>query len=127
MPFSWFTGRKNVQKDLQILNEQIKKLENTIEGLMKTNKTQHIHIEQLTIDNPKLESLIFRMDSLDVEEVSGSLNLGNNFGVKVDRKTDSKETTNTFRDTKENIKVKEDANTVKKTDSGYRMYMNEKK
>lgn len=38
---------------------------------------EHVHIHQ-----PVLEKLEFRMDGLDIENLSGSLNLGNNFGAK---------------------------------------------
>ncbi|MCH5584642.1 hypothetical protein MK805_06620 [Shimazuella sp. AN120528] len=82
MLFSWWRGKKDVQEDLKKLTEQLKRLESTLEISLKNNQTPPIHIEHLTIDNPKLENLVFRMDSLDVEEISGSLNLGNNFGVK---------------------------------------------
>lgn len=122
MLFSWFTSKKDVQKDLRILQEQIKRLENTLaEG-----RNQHIHIEHLTVENPKLESLNFRLDSLDVDELSGSLNLGNNFGVKVNRQYEAKQSKKTTPTTSD-AKGSEEAKPLKKTDSGYRFYLNREK
>lgn len=40
----------------------------------------YITIEHLQMEQPILEQLAFRLDSLDIKELSGSLNLGNNFG-----------------------------------------------
>ncbi len=39
----------------------------------------HFHIEQVDIHSPKLDELKFQLDALDIEELSGSLNIGNNF------------------------------------------------
>lgn len=41
-----------------------------------------IQIENVHIHQPVLEKLEFRLDALDIEQLSGSLNLGNNFGAK---------------------------------------------
>jgi len=41
-----------------------------------------IQIENVHIHQPVLEKLEFRLDALDIEQLSGSLNLGNNFGTK---------------------------------------------
>jgi hypothetical protein len=62
------------------LHTRLEKLEQAMEQL-----PQHvdIRIENLTMQNPVLENLTFRLDKLDIKELSGALNLGNNFGVKV--------------------------------------------
>lgn len=39
-----------------------------------------VTVESLHVDQATLENLTFRLDSLDIQELSGSLNLGNNFG-----------------------------------------------
>jgi hypothetical protein len=41
-----------------------------------------IQIETVHIHQPVLENLEFRLDALDIDQLSGSLNLGNNFGTK---------------------------------------------
>lgn len=48
-------------------------------------KSIQVTVESLHVDKATLESLVFRMDSLDIHELSGSLNLGNNFGQTPDR------------------------------------------
>jgi hypothetical protein len=50
-----------------------------------------IHIENLNVHDPVLENLTFRLDKLDIKELSGALNMGNNFGVEVKEKPKSKE------------------------------------
>lgn len=45
-----------------------------------TNTNYYITIEHLQMERPVLEQLAFQLDSLDIKELSGSLNLGNNFG-----------------------------------------------
>ncbi|MBU9712327.1 hypothetical protein [Evansella tamaricis] len=46
----------------------------------------HITVENIDIKDPVLESLTFQLDSVDVKELSGALNLGNNFGTSVNQK-----------------------------------------
>jgi hypothetical protein len=41
-----------------------------------------ITIENVHIHQPVLEKMEYRLDALDIEHLSGSLNLGNNFGAK---------------------------------------------
>lgn len=41
-----------------------------------------VQIENVHIHQPVLEKLEFRLDALDIEQLSGSLNLGNNFGAR---------------------------------------------
>lgn len=124
MLFAWWKGRKNIQEDLKTLTNQIQKLEHTVEIHLKNNETPPIHIEHLTIENPKLESLVFRMDSLDVEEISGSLNLGNNFGVKVNKHHDANK--KKAKRKKSPSPSKTETKTFTKTDSGFRLHMNSK-
>ncbi|RKP54367.1 hypothetical protein D7Z26_13500 [Cohnella endophytica] len=46
------------------------------------SKSPHISIQNVHIHHPVLKSLEFRLDGLDIENLSGSLNLGNNIGAK---------------------------------------------
>jgi hypothetical protein len=62
------------------LERRILQLEKEIAAL--ASKPAHVHIETLHVHQPVLDSLTFRLDSLDIGELSGSLNLGNNFGAK---------------------------------------------
>ncbi|WP_171051879.1 hypothetical protein [Alteribacter natronophilus] len=54
----------------------------------------HIEIHKLVLEDFRLEDLTFRLDSLDIKDLSGTLNLGNNFGggvQKVRREKQGKE------------------------------------
>lgn len=62
------------------LDERFSRLEKAMDGL-KAGAAQ-VTIENVHIHQPVLEKLEFRLDGLDIEHLSGSLNLGNNFGTK---------------------------------------------
>lgn len=65
--------------DSLLLREILKKLnclEDEVEKL-KSKPEYHISIEKLDVQ--QLENLIFRLDALDIKELSGTLNIGNNF------------------------------------------------
>lgn len=61
------------QRDTQRERESEKQSDNA-------KPSYYITIEHLQMEQPVLEQLAFRLDSLDIKELSGSLNLGNNFG-----------------------------------------------
>lgn len=68
-----------LQKLLRQLIERVDQLEKKVDQFQKTE----IKVEQLTINNPVIENLTdltFRLDELNIKELSGSLNMGNNFG-----------------------------------------------
>ncbi|MFD1674206.1 hypothetical protein [Alicyclobacillus fodiniaquatilis] len=46
-------------------------------------QTVQIQIDELHVEKLQMDELMFRLDKLDIEELSGALNLGNNFGTKV--------------------------------------------
>lgn len=65
--------------DSLLLREILKKLnclEDEVEKL-KSKPEYHINIEKLDVQ--QLENMIFRLDALDIKELSGTLNIGNNF------------------------------------------------
>ncbi|MEB3100295.1 hypothetical protein [Ferviditalea candida] len=63
------------------IQRKLEKIEKTLEQMRNGTTEYHIKVEHLHVDRPVLENLIFRMDQLDIDELSGSLNLGNNFGT----------------------------------------------
>lgn len=90
---------KNKEGNLEEISKQIKGLEDKLERIekkMSNNSTEkveyHIQIDQLDIHQPVLDELTYRLDKLDIKELSGALNLGNNFTPKVEsqRKSQSK-------------------------------------
>ncbi|MCY9663843.1 hypothetical protein M5X11_02430 [Paenibacillus alginolyticus] len=70
---------------VQQLERRLRKLEEELADL--TAKHPKIHIDTLHIHQPVLENLTFRLDHLDIKELSGSLNLGNNFAAKPSEKS----------------------------------------
>lgn len=92
---------------LKELYKKLKSLEEAVQKLEERSIEYNINIEKLDIQ--KLENLTFHLDSLDIEELSGSLNLGNNFGVKTNKDCDA-----IFRTkTKAKNKIKKDNSAVK--------------
>ncbi|WNR43745.1 hypothetical protein [Paenibacillus roseipurpureus] len=68
------------EQTVRLLEQRLRKLEEQLSSL--TTKHPNIHIDHLHVHQPVLENLTFRLDQLDIKELSGSLNLGNNFGAK---------------------------------------------
>ncbi|RKN86403.1 hypothetical protein D7M11_00065 [Paenibacillus ginsengarvi] len=66
------------------LERKIEQMEQTMQQLAKEMKKQSVVVQQLHVHNPVVENVTFRLDALDIEELSGSLNLGNNFDVNFD-------------------------------------------
>lgn len=74
--------RDDSNSDNILLREIYKKLmfiEGEVEKL-KSRPEYHINVEKMDVQ--QLENLIFQLDTLDIEELSGTLNIGNNFGTK---------------------------------------------
>lgn len=65
------------------LNQKINELEKLLREAGEKKIEYHVTIEQVDIKDPVLENLTFRLDSLDIKELSGALNLGNNLGGNV--------------------------------------------
>lgn len=63
------------------MQHQIARMQQTLEELAGRSTT--ITIEHVEVHQPVIEKMEYRLDSLDIEQLSGSLNLGNNFGAKL--------------------------------------------
>lgn len=74
--------KKKTKKLLQEINEKINKLECEINEV-KNKPEYHINIDKLDVQ--QLDNLIFRLDKLDIKDLSGALNIGNNFDIKKDK------------------------------------------
>ena len=79
---------KEMDKHFQNLNLRFNQIEQSIEQLR--TKSPQITIENIHIHQPVLEKIEYRLDSLDIEQLSGSLNLGNNFGAKINSNPSTK-------------------------------------
>ncbi|WP_051318182.1 hypothetical protein [Cohnella thermotolerans] len=80
-------GRPRTDDLLREIRGRIEEIESRfgrMEERLKRSETQpQIRIDNVHIHQPVLEKLEFRLDALDIEQLSGSLNLGNNFGAKM--------------------------------------------
>ncbi len=60
---------REILKKITVIEEEVEKL--------KSKPEYHINVEKLEVQ--QLENMIFRLDALDIKELSGTLNIGNNF------------------------------------------------
>ncbi|WP_123041068.1 hypothetical protein [Cohnella candidum] len=71
---------QELKTQIREMNVRFHRLEENLERL--NGKFPQVTIENVHIHQPVLEKLEFRLDALDIEQLSGSLNLGNNFGAR---------------------------------------------
>lgn len=112
---SWLDRRKRTNPD-NALHERLEGLERAVERLAAKQSGHSITIENLHVHNPSLEQLTFRLDRLDIDELSGALNLGNNFGTRVGKKEPPLKTP----EGKQAATMQEQPNEMKKTASGFK-------
>jgi hypothetical protein len=86
MWMNWFQKRK---KD-DVLSKKVERIEKLLENLMEKDKIE-IHVHHLNVEGPLTENLTYELDKIDVDTLSGSLNLGNNFGVDLVTKSKTKQ------------------------------------
>ncbi|MBM7624453.1 hypothetical protein [Sporohalobacter salinus] len=91
------------------LNKRLEKIEAIIEKISDETLECQITIEKLNVDNPQLDDLTFSLKELNVEELGGALNLGNNFGVEVIKDEEKKKNKNKTKqkNSRTNFKAKE--------------------
>jgi len=88
--FKWFSqsGRPSAgsrtDAEFARLERKLERLEQTIQSLANQSRKPNVTVRELHIHRPVVENVTFRLDALDIEELSGSLNLGNNFDVQFD-------------------------------------------
>jgi len=63
---------REIYKKIMSIEEEVEKL--------KAKPEYHINVEKLDVQ--QLENLIFRLDNIDIKDLSGTLNIGNNFDTK---------------------------------------------
>ncbi|RDU36053.1 hypothetical protein DRW41_15815 [Neobacillus piezotolerans] len=63
--------------------ERLDRLENALNDSQKSKIHFDIHINDLHLNELNLEELAFHLERLDIQELSGMLNLGNTFSPKV--------------------------------------------
>lgn len=78
--------KTSTRKLLQEISERIAKLEEEIDKV-KESSVYCISVDKLNIE--KLDNIIFHLDELDIKDLSGTLNMGNNFDIKKDKEKDT--------------------------------------
>ncbi|TCJ05214.1 hypothetical protein E0Y62_06020 [Cytobacillus praedii] len=82
----WHKRRKN-DLSYKELQKQLDDLQKRIDSMKDHQKAEyHFHIDRVDIHQPVLDQLSFHLDQIDIEELSGALNVGNNFGVNIGSK-----------------------------------------
>ncbi|GAE37368.1 hypothetical protein JCM9157_4643 [Halalkalibacter akibai JCM 9157] len=81
---SWLNWFSRSKKEEQVI-QRLEKLEKLIETLSEKETIYHINVEKIDVHDLKLENLTFSLDKLDIKDLSGALNLGNNLGVRVNQ------------------------------------------
>ncbi|WP_053365139.1 hypothetical protein [Bacillus sp. FJAT-27245] len=66
--------------------ERLDRLENALNDSKKNKLHFDIHINELHLNELNLEELAFHLEKLDIQELSGMLNMGNTFSPKVHQK-----------------------------------------
>jgi hypothetical protein len=87
----WSRGRdRNWEKQLKALQQKLEAIERKLADAPDQGHSVHITVEHVHLDRAVLEQLTFQLDKLDIKDLSGSLNIGNNFGEKPKLKADEK-------------------------------------
>jgi hypothetical protein len=76
------TNHDEIKDTLKKILDRLDKLEKEVEpkSHIEEGASTYVHIEQMTLQN--LEQLTFRLDKLNIKELSGALNIGNNIGLE---------------------------------------------
>lgn len=88
-----FNGWKTRKQTLNEVLAALQRMEQSLAEMKNEGVRGHVDItvENLKVDQANLERLVFHLDSLDIQDLSGALNLGNNFGVKVQKEKEQAE------------------------------------
>jgi hypothetical protein len=129
-------GKDRAEPSAAAIEDPFKEWETRFSRLEQAIERINARFPQVTIENihihqPVLEKLEFRLDGLDIEHLSGSLNLGNNFGTKVapspsakttaEPKTDLNHRSNDAELSGKRPGLKESAPGLHSTPSGFRL------
>ncbi len=63
------------------MQAQLNRLETLLARTLVTDKDPSVIIQHVHIDHPKLDQLTFRLDDIEIDQLSGQLNIGTNSGI----------------------------------------------
>ncbi|HET7578927.1 MAG TPA: hypothetical protein VFK33_06565 [Bacillales bacterium] len=120
------TSTTPADQTLKELSQKIQQLEKALEKLSdpQAGFQNRVTIQNLHMKEPVLKELAFEMDQLKLDEVSGALNLGNNFGVEVGQKPKKKQSQSQRQKRSSDSEGNEYAG-FKKTSDGFRFHFGE--
>lgn len=84
------------QGEWRELLDRLATVESELRRLSDKKPDVRIHVEKLEVQRAVLESLTFRLDKLEIDELSGALNLGNNFAAPPEQYAAKDKAINTF-------------------------------
>lgn len=64
------------------MQAQLNRLETLLSRTVLTEKDPPVVIQHVHIDHPKLDQLTFHLDEIDIDQLSGQLNIGTNSGIR---------------------------------------------
>lgn len=73
------------------ISQKLKKIDDNLKDIKTKGNNYYITIDRLDINDPKLDSLSFNLDSIDVKELSGNLTIGTHIGMKPDKSNTKKD------------------------------------
>ncbi|KPB04262.1 spore germination protein GerPC [Bacillus sp. CHD6a] len=72
-----------LEKRVQDLEKRIELLTTLVKRIGDSRRQDvHYHVQTLEIGNAQIEKLDYHLDSISIEQLSGTLNIGNNFDAK---------------------------------------------
>lgn len=83
---------ERLQEALLQLKDKVERLETKLE---KAGSVTHYHINELHMHDPIVKELAFQLEGIHIHELSGELNLGNNFALADKNKSRNKPTSRT--------------------------------
>jgi hypothetical protein len=80
------TNHRREPTTIDLLLKKMEELEKQLNDLKEKKVEYNFTIHELHVSDPVLKEVSFNLDSLDIKQLSGSLNMGNNFSPKVEQK-----------------------------------------
>ncbi|ART76026.1 hypothetical protein B4U37_08270 [Sutcliffiella horikoshii] len=77
------SNNDEMERRIQDLEAKIEQLTTQFNKMNDTKQqVVHYHIKTLEIQNAQIDKLNYHLDSIGIEQLSGTLNIGNNFDAK---------------------------------------------
>lgn len=110
--FPWFTqsfSQSSLQDSIDQLNVRINKLQEQIEQVQSTLETENCTIEKYIVERMNVERFELNVETIDVEEVSGALNVGITHNSVVHRGRSKKDVIQPHQNRKQQVTQQPDA------------------